>query len=82
MSVASTIARTGKLVVTTKAIVGILAAEGHPRAARSEIVRVALPRLREARGRRNRQDIAKFFIQPDADRLLAAFEGPPRSSVD
>lgn len=63
-------------------IIGILAAEGLPKAARSEIVRVALLGLREKLAGRNRQDIAKFFVQREADRLLAALEGPPRLPFD
>ena len=63
-------------------IVGILTAEGHPNAARSEIVRVALLGLREALAGRTHQDVAKFFVQRDADRLLATFDGTPRLPFD
>jgi hypothetical protein len=63
-------------------IVGILAAEGHPNAARSEIIRVALLGLRDTLAGRTRQDITKFFVQRDADRLLASFEGPPLLPFD
>ena len=63
-------------------IVGILTAEGHPNAARSEIIRVALLGLREALAGRTRQDVAKFFVHRDADRLLATFDGTPRLPFD
>jgi hypothetical protein len=60
------------------AIIEILAAEGHPKAARSEVVRVALTGLREALADHTRAAIVRFFVQRDADRLFAALDSTTR----
>jgi hypothetical protein len=57
------------------ALVDLLKQEGYPHAGRSEVVRMGLLQLRDALAGRRRSEIAKFFVQRDAERLAAALEG-------
>jgi len=45
------------------------------KASRSEVVRLALLRLRDALAGRSRSDTVRFFVQREADRLVATLEG-------
>ena len=56
------------------ALVCLLEEEGYPKARRSEVVRIALFDLQQALADRTRLDIAKYFVQRDAARLVAAVE--------
>ena len=53
------------------ALVHALRSQGLPNAARSQIVRVALRALRDALAKQTGQEVARFFIRREADRLLA-----------
>lgn len=57
------------------ALVDLLRQEGYPKAGRSEVVRLALLQLRDALVGRSRADIVKFFVQRDAERLVATLDG-------
>jgi len=57
------------------ALVALLKQEGYPKAGRSEVVRLALLQLRDALAGRSRPDIIKFFVQREADRLVATLDG-------
>jgi hypothetical protein len=64
------------------ALVTVLQDHEVPSAARSAIIRVALQTLRDALAGRTPQEIAKFFVQRDADRVLATFDGTSRLPFD
>jgi len=64
------------------ALVHSLRDQGLPHAARSQIIRVALQDLRGALAQHTGQDVARFFIQRDADRLLATLSAPPHLPFD
>jgi hypothetical protein len=60
------------------ALVDLLRQAGYPKAARSEIIRVALQELHQVLAERTQAEIVKFFLEREAERLLAAFHGTPR----
>jgi hypothetical protein len=51
---------------------------GYPKAARAEVVRAALQELHHVLAGRTRAEVVKFFLDREADRLLASFHGTPR----
>ena len=59
-------------------LVDLLRQAGYPKAARAEIVRTALQELHEVLAGRTRTEIVKFFLDREAERLLASFEGTPK----
>jgi hypothetical protein len=63
-------------------LVDLLREEGFPRAGRSEVVRLGLLQLREALAGKTRQQIVRFFIRRDADRLAATLDRVPRLPFD
>jgi len=60
------------------ALVGLLRQAGYAKAARAEIVRTALQDLHQVLAGRTRAEIVKFFLDREAERLLASFDGTPR----
>ena len=60
------------------ALVDLLRQAGYPKAARTEIVRTALQELHQVLAGRTRAEIVKFFLDREAERLLASFDGTPR----
>jgi hypothetical protein len=58
-------------------LVDLLRQEGFPRAARSEVVRLAVLGLRDALAGRTRSEIVQFLLQRDADRNAAANNDSP-----
>ena len=61
-------------------LVEVLKQQGYAKAKRSEVVRVALLVLRDALAGQTREDILRFFIQRDLDRLTARLAStPPRT---
>jgi hypothetical protein len=60
------------------ALVDLLRHAGYAKAARAEIVRTALQELHQVLAGRTRAEIVRFFLDREADRLLASFEGTPR----
>jgi hypothetical protein len=60
------------------ALVDLLRQAGYPKAARAEIVRAALQELHLVLAGRTPGEIVKFFLDREADRLLASFHGTPR----
>lgn len=60
------------------ALVEILRQAGYAKAARAEVVRTALQELHHVLAGRPRQEIVKFFLDREAERLLASFDGTPR----
>jgi hypothetical protein len=60
------------------ALVDLLRQAGYPKAARTEIVRAALQELHQVLAGRTRAEIVKFFLDREAERLLASFDGTPR----
>jgi hypothetical protein len=63
-------------------LVDLLREEGFPRAGRSEVVRLGLLQLREALAGKTRQQIVRFFVRRDADRLSAALDYGQRLPFD
>jgi hypothetical protein len=61
----------GELVATLKE-------QGYTKARRSKVVRVALLVLQDALAGRTREEIFRFFIQRDLDRLARLVSAPPR----
>ena len=53
-------------------LVDLLVEEGYPKAGRSEVVRVALLELRGVLRERRRSEVARYFVQRDADRQVAS----------
>ena len=60
-------------------LVGTLQQQGYSKARRSEVVRVALLVLQDALAGRTREEIVRFFIQRDLDRLAKLVSAPPRN---
>ena len=60
------------------AIVDLLRQAGYPKAARAEIVRTALQGLHQVLAGRTHAEIVKFFLDREAERLLAPFNGTPK----
>ena len=60
------------------ALVDLLRQAGYPKAARAEIIRTALQELHQVLAGRTRAEIVKFFLDREAERLLASFDGTPR----
>ena len=56
-------------------LVDLLKQEGYPHAGRSEVVRMGLLQLRDALAGRTRSEIARFFVQRDAEHLAAVLDG-------
>ena len=59
-------------------LVVLLRQAGYPKAARAEIVRAALQELHHVLAGRTHAEIVKFFLDLEADCLLASFHGTPR----
>ena len=59
------------------ALVDLLRQAGYPKAARAEIVRTALQELHHVLAGRTRAEVVKFFLDREAERLLASFDGTP-----
>jgi hypothetical protein len=59
--------------------VAALKHHGYAKARRSEVVRVALLVLQDALADRTREEIVRFFIQCDLDRLAKLVSTPPRA---
>ena len=59
-------------------LVVVLRQAGYPKAARAEIVRAALQELHHVLAGRTHAEIVKFFLDLEADCLLASFHGTPR----
>jgi hypothetical protein len=59
-------------------LVDLLRAAGYAKAARAEVVRAALQELHHVLAGRTRAEIVKFFLDREAERLLASFDGTPR----
>src|SRR4051812_8782898 len=60
-------------------VVVTLKEQGYTKARRSEVVRVALLVLQDALAGRTREEILRFFIQRDLDRLAKLVSVPPRN---
>ena len=60
-------------------LVAALKHQGYTKARRSEVVRVALLVLQDALAGRTREEIVRFFIQRDLDRLAKLVSTPPRA---
>ena len=60
------------------ALVDLLREAGYAKAARAEIVRTALQQLHQVLAGRTRAEVVKFFLDREAERLLASFDGTPR----
>jgi hypothetical protein len=60
-------------------LVATLKHQGYTKARRSEVVRVALLVLQDALAGRTREEIFRFFIQRDLDRLAKLVSEPPRN---
>jgi hypothetical protein len=60
------------------ALVDLLPRAGYAKAARAETVRTALQELHQVLAGRTRAEIVKFFLDREAERLLASFDGTPR----
>ena len=60
-------------------LVATLKHQGYTKARRSEVVRVALLVLHDALAGRTREEIFRFFIQRDLDRLAKLVSEPPRN---
>ena len=60
-------------------LVATLKQESYSKARRSEVVRVALLVLQDALAGRTREEIVRFFIQRDLDRLAKLVSVPPRN---
>ena len=59
-------------------LVDLLREAGYAKAARAEVVRTALQELHHVLAGRTRAEIVKFFLDREAERLLASFDGTPR----
>jgi hypothetical protein len=59
-------------------VVATLKHQGYTKARRSEVVRVALLVLQDALAGRTHEEILRFFIQRDLDRLAKLVSTPPR----
>jgi hypothetical protein len=60
------------------ALVDLLRQAGYAKAARAEIVRTALQDLHQVLAGRTRAEIVKFFLDREAERLLAPLDDTPR----
>ena len=60
------------------ALVDLLRHAGYAKAARAEIVRTALHDLHQVLAGRTHGEIVKFFLDREAERVLAAFDGTPK----
>jgi hypothetical protein len=60
------------------ALVDLLRQAGYAKAARAEIVRTALQDLHKVLAGRTRAEIVKFFLDREAERLLASFDRTPK----
>jgi hypothetical protein len=61
-------------------LVDLLRQAGYAKAARAEIVRAALQKLRRVLADRTRKEIVKVFLDREAERLLASFDRTLRLS--
>lgn len=59
-------------------LVDLLTEARYPKAGRSQVVRVALLGLQDMLAGRTRAEIVKFFLDGEAERPLASFDGTPR----
>jgi hypothetical protein len=59
-------------------LVDLLRGAGYAKAARAEVVRAALQELHHVLAGRTREEIVKFFLDREAERLLAPFNGTPK----
>lgn len=59
-------------------LVDLLRQAGYSKAARAAIVRTALQELHQVLAGLTRGEIVKFFLDREAERLLASFDGTPR----
>ena len=60
------------------ALVDLLRQAGYAKAARAEIVRTALQDLHKVLAGRTHAEIVKFFLEREAERLLASFDRTPK----
>ena len=60
------------------ALVDLLRQAGYAKAARAEVVRTALQELHGMLAGRTRAEIVKFFLDHEAERLLASLDGTPK----
>lgn len=59
-------------------LVELLRQAGYPKAARAEIVRTALQELHQVLAGRTHGEIVKFFLDREAERVLASFDRTPK----